>query len=94
MANTSSAQKRQIKSLEMRTANRARKSTIRTFSKKATAAAEAGDFEAAAKFERVAQSLIDRAANGSTLHPNTAARRKARLSKRISNLQQASQTQA
>lgn len=94
MANTSSAKKRQVKSLEIRTMNRARKSTIRTFSKKATAAAEAGDFETAAKFERVAQSLIDRAAKGSTLHRNTAARRKARLSKRISSLQQASQNQA
>jgi small subunit ribosomal protein S20 len=94
MANTSSAKKRLIKSQETRIANRAKKSTIRTFSKKATTAAEAGDFEAAAKYERVAQSLIDRAAKGSTLHRNTAARRKARLSKRISNLQQASQSEA
>lgn len=94
MANTKSAKKRMIKSQELRSANRARKSMIRTFSKKATGAAETGDFEAARKYERVAQSLIDRAAKGSTLHRNTAARRKARLSKRISGLEQAGQAEA
>ena len=65
-----------------RAQNRATKSTIRTFSKKATAAAEAGDADAAAKFQRVTVSLIDRAAK-TTLHKNTAARRKSRLAKRL-----------
>ncbi len=87
MANTKSAKKRIIKSEKARAANRARKSTIRTFSKKAVAAAESGDFDAAAKFERVTQSLIDKAAKGSTLHRNTAARRKARMARRIAELQ-------
>lgn len=75
---------------QARLANRAKKSMIRTFSKKAVAAAEAGDLEAAAKFEKVAQSLIDKAAKRSTLHKNTAARKKARLAKRINSVQQAS----
>jgi len=88
MANTLSAKKRIIKSEKARAANRARKSTIRTFTKKALNAAESGDFEAAAKFEKVAQSLIDKAAKGSTLHRNTAARRKSRIAKRIAQLQQ------
>ena len=87
MANTLSAKKRIIKSEKARAANRARKSTIRTFSKKAIAAAESGDFEAAVKFEKVTQSLIDKAAKGSTLHRNTAARRKARMARRIADLQ-------
>ena len=89
MANTLSAKKRIIKSEKARATNRARKSTIRTFTKKALNAAEAGDFEAAAKFEKVAQSLIDKAAKGSTLHRNTAARRKSRIAKRIAQLQDA-----
>lgn len=89
MANTLSAKKRIIKSEKARAANRARKSTIRTFTKKAITAAEAGDFDAAEKFQKVSQSLIDKAAKGSTLHRNTAARRKARIAKRIASLRDA-----
>jgi len=71
-------------SLRARARNRAVKSTIRTFSKKAAAAAEADDAEAAVKYQRVTASLIDKAAKGSTLHKNTAARKKSRLAKRLS----------
>ena len=78
MARNRSAMKYHRQSEEARAANRARKSMIRTFSKKAVAAAEAGNFDDAAKYQRVAISLIDRAAKGSTLHKNTAARRKSR----------------
>ena len=88
MARNLSGLKRHRQSEKRRLANRARKSTIRTFTKKALNAAESGDFEAAAKFEKVAQSLIDKAAKGSTLHRNTAARRKSRIAKRIAQLQQ------
>lgn len=83
MARNASAMKYQRKSEKARLANRAKKSMIRTFTKKAAAAAQAGDMEGAAKYQRVAQSLIDRAAKGSTLHKRTAARRKSRLAKRI-----------
>lgn len=83
MARNPSAMKYHRQSEQARTVNRSKKSTIRTFSKKALAAAEAGDFDAAAKFQKVTQSLIDKASKGSTLHKNTAARRKARLAKRI-----------
>ena len=89
MARNRSAMKYHRQSEEARAANRARKSMIRTFSKKAVAAAEAGNFDDAAKYQRVAISLIDRAAKGSTLHKNTAARRKSRLAKRINTLQAA-----
>ena len=89
MARNPSAMKYQRQSERARLANRAQKTTIRTFTKKAVAAAEAGDIASARKFERVVQGLIDRAAQGSTLHANTAARKKSRLAKRISGLQQA-----
>ncbi len=83
MARTPSAMKFHRQSEKRRLVNRSRKSTIRTFTKKALAAAESGDHEAAKKYQRVVQGLVDRAAKGSTLHKNTAARRKARLAKRL-----------
>ena len=84
MARNPSAMKYHRQAQKARAQNRAAKSTIRTFGKKAAAAAEAGDAEAAAKFQRVTVSLIDRAAKGSTIHKNAAARRKSRLAKRLS----------
>lgn len=87
MARNASAMKYHKQSEKRRLANKARKSTIRTFSKKAVSAAEGGDVTAAAKFEKVVQSLVDKAAKGSTLHKNTAARRKSRLAKRLKALQ-------
>ncbi len=85
MSQNPSAQKRHRQSEKRRAAARAKKSTIRTFSKKAVAAAEKGDFEAAAKYEKVVQGLVDRAIKTSVYHPNTAARRKSRLAKRINS---------
>ena len=87
MARNKSAMKYLRQSSKARLANRARKSMIRTFSKKAVAAAESGDMDAAGKYQKVVQSLIDRASKGSTLHKNTAARKKSRLAKRINSLQ-------
>lgn len=84
-----SAMKRQRQSQKRRAAGRAQRSTIRTFTKKAVAAAESGDFEAAAKYQKVVQGLVDRAAQKSVYHKNTAARRKSRLAKHISKLQEA-----
>lgn len=83
MARNPSAMKKHRQSESNRLANRAKKSTIRTFSKKAVAAAEAGDIENAQKYQKVAQRLIDKAAKGSTLHKNNAARRKSRLAARV-----------
>jgi len=83
MARTPSTMKFHRQSEKRRLVNRSRKSTIRTFTKKAVAAAEAGDHDAAAKYQKVVQGLVDRASKGSTLHKNTAARRKARLAKRL-----------
>lgn len=87
MARNASAMKYHKQSEKRRLVNKGRKTTIRTFIKKAVTAAEAGDAGTAGKFERVTQSLIDRAAKSSTLHKNTAARRKSRLAKRLKRLQ-------
>lgn len=88
MARNPSGMKRHRQSEKRRVANRARKSTIRTFTKKAIVAAEGGDFESAAKYQKVVQGLVDKAAQISMFHKNNAARKKSRLAKRISTLQQ------
>lgn len=78
--------KRHRQSEKRRLAGRAKKSTVRTFTKKAVAAAESGDFEAAAKYQKVVQGLVDKAIKTSVYHPNTAARHKSRLAKRINEI--------
>jgi len=88
MARNPSAMKYHRQSEKARLANRARKSTIRTFTKKAVAAAESGDFEAAAKYQKVVQSLVDKAIKVAVLHKNTAARKKARLARHISAIKE------
>ena len=70
--------------------NRSRKSTIKTFSKKAVAAVQEGA-ENAAELQRKAESLIDKAAKGSTLHKNAAARKKSRLAKALNRAAAAKQ---
>ncbi len=89
MARNPSAMKYRRQSEKRRLANRARRSTIRTFTKKAVAAAESGDAEGAAKYQKVVQSLVDKAIKVSLLHKNTAARRKSRLAKRLNASQDA-----
>lgn len=85
-----SAQKRHRQSLKRRLINRSRKSTIKTFSKKAVAAVQEGA-ENAAELQRKAESLIDKAAKGSTLHKNAAARKKSRLAKALNRAAAAKQ---
>jgi len=89
MARNPSAMKYHRQSEKRRLAHRAQKSTIRTFTKKAVAAAESGDATVAAKFQKVTQSLVDKAIKGAGLHKNTAARKKSRLAKRLNTLQSA-----
>ena len=84
-----SAKKRHRQSLKRRALNRSKKSTIKTFTKKAVAAVSAGADVAAA--QSLAESLIDKAAKGSTLHKNAAARKKSRLAKAINKAQAAQQ---
>ncbi len=89
MPGNPSVMKKHRQSQARRLRNRAAKSTIRTFTKKAVTAADQGDHEAAAKFEKVVQSLVDKASKGSTMHKNTAARKKARLSAHLRKAREA-----
>ncbi len=87
-----SAQKRHRQSLKRRLINRSRKSTIKTFSKKAIEAAKTGAAEAV-QLQSQTESLIDKAAKGSTLHKNTAARKKSRLAKALNKAKAAASNQ-
>jgi small subunit ribosomal protein S20 len=89
MARNPSAMKQNRQSIKARAANRAKKSTIRTFTKKAVEAAKTGNLEEVKKLQITATSLIDKAAKGSTLHKRTAARKKSRLAKSLNKLMQA-----
>lgn len=89
MPRNPSAMKQRRQAEARRIKNRSAKSTLRTFTKKAVAAAEKGDFDAAQKFQKVVQGLADKASKGSTLHKNTAARKKSRLARRLSKLRDA-----
>ena len=77
-----SAQTRHRQSLKRRMKSRSMKSTIKTFTKKAVEAVSSGA-ENALELQRKAESLLDKAAKGSTMHKNTVARRKSRLAKRV-----------
>jgi small subunit ribosomal protein S20 len=89
MARNPSAMKQNRQSIKARASNRAKKSTIRTFSKKTLEAAKAGNTDEAKTMQKTAMSLIDKAAKGSTLHKRTAARKKSRLAKSMNKAMQA-----
>ena len=86
MARNPSAMKYKRQSDARRLKNRATKSMIRTFSKKAIESAESGDMDEARKNQKIAISFIDKASKGSTLHSNTAARKKSRLAQSIKRI--------
>jgi small subunit ribosomal protein S20 len=87
MANTPSAEKRIRRNARRATINRARRSRIRTFVKKVEAAIESGDAAQARQAFRDAQPEIMRGVSKGVLHRNTAARKIARLEKRIAGLE-------
>ncbi|MBN2579281.1 MAG: 30S ribosomal protein S20 [Pirellulales bacterium] len=88
MPNIKSAAKRLRQNIRRRTANRAVKSTLRTQNRKVAEAIEAGNVEQAETELRQAAKLLDRAGARRVIHPNTAARKKSRLSKKIKALKQ------
>lgn len=81
MANIKSAIKRAEKAVELNLRNRKVKSTVRTAVRKFV---EAVGTETAEASLRAAVSELDRAVSKGILHKNTAARKKARLMKKIS----------
>ena len=84
MANIKSQIKRNRQNEVRRVRNRAVRTELKTRIKNAVEAAETG--ENAADAAAAAMSRIDRACDSGVLHPNTAARRKSRLQKRLDAL--------
>jgi small subunit ribosomal protein S20 len=66
--------------------NRARKSAVRTQLKKFELSLAAGNAEAAKQEYHVLARKLDKVASTSTMHKNTAARMKSRLSKKLKNM--------
>lgn len=85
MANIKSQIKRNRQSERRRLANKAVRSELKTRTKHAVTAAEAGADDSAAAL-RLAVKRIDKAAASGTIHKNQAANRKSRLMKRINAL--------
>jgi small subunit ribosomal protein S20 len=79
MPTTKSAKRRLRQSLERRAQNRSVKSAIRTQVRKVREAVAAGDLTKAQTEFRLATKKLDRAGAKRVIHPNAAARTKARL---------------
>ncbi len=86
MANTPQAKKRIRRNDRRAEVNGARVGRIRTFVKKVEAALESGDKSAAAEALAQAQPEMARGVAKGVLHRNTASRKFARLTKRVSAL--------
>jgi small subunit ribosomal protein S20 len=88
----SSEEKRHKQSLKRHARNQAVKSRIKTLMKKVTAAAGSGAAAVAETQLRTAASAIHKAGRKRILHPNTAARRVARLSRVVHQSKSAAPT--
>lgn len=83
MANTASAKKRVRSSERRQLRNKAHRSRAKTYLQKTLDLLARGDLQGATQMARQATSTLDRAAEKGVIHPNTAARRKARLMKKL-----------
>jgi small subunit ribosomal protein S20 len=83
MPHTKSAKKRLRQNEKRRLRNRIAKKIIKTYSKRAVVAAQAGNTEQAEADMRFAMSKLDKAGIRRILHPNTADRRKSKLSRDV-----------
>ncbi len=79
MPNIRSSKKDVRRTLTRTLRNRAAKSRIRTFRKRALEALKSGDTKAAQTAYNEFSSAADKAAKGNTIHKNTASRLKSRL---------------
>ena len=86
MANIASQIKRNRQNTARNERNRAARSELKTRIRNSLEAAESGDRDAALETLRIAQKHIDKAASKGLIHKNTAARRKARLTKEVESL--------
>ena len=88
MANIKSQIKRNRQNEKRRLRNRAVRAELRTRTRSAVEAAEAGESDADDKLQDAIK-RIDKAAAKGVLHKNTASRTKSRLTKRVRTLQNA-----
>ena len=86
MASSLQAKKRARQNVKNNTANRARKSRVKTQIKHFEAALDAGNAEAATEQLRLVGKKLDKTASTSTMHKKTASRKKSRLAKQLNKL--------
>ena len=86
MAHSWSAKKRVRQNANRNRINRARKGQIKTQIKRFEQALSGGDVEAASEQYRLVVEKLDKIAGSSTMHKNTAARKKSRLAKKLNSL--------
>ncbi|GBC95508.1 30S ribosomal protein S20 [bacterium HR16] len=86
MANLKSSIKDIKRNEKRRLRNKSAKSAMKTFIKKAKAAAASGDVQAIQKALAQACSAIDKTAERGIIHKNQAARRKSRLMRYVNQL--------
>ena len=89
MANKKSALKRMRQNEKRRLHNRLFRGRANTTVRKARLAIESGELEAAREATQVAVVALDKAASKGKIHKNNASRRKSRLMKHLSALEQA-----
>ena len=89
----SSQEKRHRQSLKRQARNQATKSRVKTLIKKVVAAAAGTDPKTTEEQLRIAVSAIHKAGRKRVLHPNTAARRVARLSRLVHRSKTAAQSE-
>jgi len=89
MANLASAEKRNRQNERNRAANRARRSRLKSDTRRLLDAVSAGDAAKAADALHTVTKRLDQTAAKGTLHRNTAARRKSRLARRVNALKTA-----
>ena len=83
MARSLSSAKRLRQNVKRAAVNRSRKTVIKNEMRKAMEALGGKDAKVAQATVREAIAVLDRSANKKTMHPNTAARRKSRLARRL-----------
>ena len=88
MANTQSAKKRIRQNEKRRVRNQTWQTRARTYVKRAREALATKELDSASAAVRIAASELDRAAAKGAIHHRNAARRKGRLMKQLSELEQ------
>lgn len=86
MAHSLSAKKRVRQNAKQRTINRARKSMLKTFTKRFLTAIDDGNLDKAQQEYKQLTHKLDQIASTSTMHKNTASRIKSRMAKRLNSL--------